>query len=109
MGLYANNTDNLKNLNEIFLVLELFQVSLFLISLYFIRTNRLYGHLLFVWLEDVAMEIPLIWIATHITSYTNESATVVLVLAGGILGLVVACGETYLELKEDQNSCGKCF
>ena len=106
MSLY---TEDLKHLNNIFLWLEIFQCSLFAVGLYFICTDRLYGHLIFMWLEDVLLEIPLVWISFHITSYTNESITVLLVLAGGILGLVVALGDTYLELKDGQNTCGFCI
>ena len=75
------------------------------ICLYFIATENLYGHLTIMWLEDVFLEIPLVWISFHITSHTNESITVLLVLAGGLLGFLVAVGDTLLELKEDENSC----
>ena len=62
-----------------------------------------------MWIEDVFLEIPLVAISFHITSYTNETVTVILVLAGGLLGLFVAVGDTYMELREDGNSCGQCI
>ena len=58
-----------------------------------------------MWIEDVFLEIPLVWISFHITKYTNEPITVLLVLAGGLLGFFVAVGDTFLELKEEENSC----
>ena len=78
-------TDELERLNNYFLGLEILQCTLLPICLYFIATKNLYGHIAIMWLEDVFLEIPLVWISFHITSHTNETITVLLVLAGGSL------------------------
>ena len=100
-NLYKNE---LKHLNNLFLGLEVFQSVLFFIGLFFIKEDYVYGHLTVMWIEDVFLEIPLVWISFHITSFTNENVTVLLVLAGGLLGLFVALGCTLLEMKE-KNAC----
>ena len=102
-------TDELERLNNYFIGLEILQCALLPICLYFIATKNLYGHVTIMWLEDVFLEIPLVWISFHITSHTNESITVFLVLAGGLLGFFVAVGDTVLELREEGNSCAKLF
>ena len=50
-----------------------------------------------IWLEDAILEVPMILIAFYLTSYLNSVISLVLVIAGGFLGVAVALGDTLLE------------
>ena len=59
------------------------------------------AHFLVMWLEDVFLEIPLLIIAIYLQTYTEGVLTLIFVIVGGILGLIVAVGGTFMELDDE--------
>ena len=57
-----------------------------------------------MWLEDVVLEIPLLIIAVYLQGFTEGVLTLIFVIVGGILGLIVAAGDTFMEVS---NTDGK--
>lgn len=63
VGIYA---ESLKSLNDMFLVLAIFQVIICVMDLAIICLDKVYIHLYLMWIEDVIMEIPLLIIAIYL-------------------------------------------
>ena len=93
-GLY---TDRLKQLNNTFIVLEIFQVILFFVFVFAVCKDYRYLKVALIWLEDAILEVPMILIAYYLTSHLDSIISLVLVVAGGFLGIMVAIGDTVLE------------
>lgn len=81
----------------IFLMLEILQVIIYFITVYAACRDLKYLYIGLIWCEDVILEIPMILIAYYLTSYLNSLVSLVLVVAGGFLGVGVAIGETVME------------
>ena len=90
--------DDIRDLNSMFLFFMILQIVFCILDLALICGNNVYVHLIVMWVEDVLLEIPLLAIAFYLQTYTEGTLTLILVIVGGILGLVVAVGETSMEV-----------
>ena len=76
MGAFTANKDDLDNaqiyaeslmaLNNMFLVLAIFQAIICVMDLAIICLDKVYIHLYLMWIEDVIIEIPLLIIAIYL-------------------------------------------
>ena len=93
--------DELRDLNIIFLLLMILQVVFCIIDLVLIAIKMKLAHFFVMWVEDVLLEIPLLMIALYLQTYTEGVLTLIFVIVGGILGLIVAVGGTFMELDDE--------
>ena len=108
MGAFSENRDDLtelaiylgsmKLMNSIFLFLAILQVVLCILDLVVICLGKAFLHLWIMWIEDVLLEIPLLIIAVYLQNFTHGLLTLIFVITGGLLGLLVAVGDTYMEV-----------
>ena len=87
----------MKRLNNIFIILECCQIALFFVFVWAVCKDYRYLKIALIWLEDAVLEIPMIMIAYYLTSYLDSVVSLVLVIAGGLLGVFVALGDTLFE------------
>ena len=78
-------------------MLEVLQVIIFFVTVYAACRDLKYLYIGLVWFEDAILEIPMILISYYLTSYLDSLVSIVLVIAGGFLGVGVAIGETIME------------
>ena len=82
-----------------FLILEVCQIALFFLFVFAVCKEYRYLKIALIWLEDAILEVPMIFIAFYLTSYLNSVISLVLVIAGGFLGVAVAIGDTVMEFQ----------
>ena len=59
------------------------------------RTSSMgYAYIALLWVEDVLLQIPMIWITTYLNDKINDPIVVYLVFVGTIFGLIIAVFET---------------
>ena len=85
----------MEGLNNAFLGIEIFQIIIFLINVYCIYKSKA-AYITLMWVEDVILELPMVAIAIHISTFLDAGLTVGLVLFGGLLGIGVCIIETIL-------------
>ena len=84
------------------------QLLLFSFCIYFICRGSLYAYACAMWLEDVLLEIPMVAISFHLTQQTDLPLSTIIVVAGGLLSVAVAIGETIMQFRGVNASCVKC-
>ena len=58
------------------------------------KSSMGYAYIALLWVEDVLLQIPMIFITTYLNRYINDPIVVFLVFVGTIFGLIIAVFET---------------
>ena len=74
--------------------IEIVKVFLFILSMIFLAEKHGYGYIALIWIEDVILQIPMIYITTYLNTYINDPIVVFLVFVGTIFGIIIAIFET---------------
>ena len=91
----------LKTMNVLMLVLAIIQVVICVIDLVVIWKRKVYVHLFLMWIEDVVIELPVLIIASYISTLTEGNLNLIFVITGGVLGFLIAIGDTYMETEKE--------
>ena len=92
-------------MNTVFLWIEIFQLVLCGLCICAIQSDNRRISVCLIWLEDLVLEIPLIWIVFKITrAIGNNPVSIILVLVGGIMSIAVAIFETCSLFKEKERA-----
>ena len=115
-GAYFQNKDDIEekkpkksgamnDMNTVFLWIEIFQLVLCGLCICAIQSDNRRISVILIWLEDLVLEIPLIWIVFKITrALGNSPVSIILVLVGGIMSIAVAIFETISLFKDKERA-----
>ena len=71
------------------------------IDLFVIYTRKVYVHIFLMWVEDVVLGLPILIIGIYLSTFTASNFEVICLVTGEVLGLLIAMGDTYMELKRE--------
>ena len=71
------------------------------IDLFVIYKRKVYVHIFLMWVEDVVLGLPILIIGIYLSTFTASNFEVICLVTGEVLGLLIAMGDTYMELKRE--------